>query len=155
MKKEDFFKRIVYLDLDGVLADFDAGIGWKFEERKDDPPEMFRLGFFRQLAPVPGARVFVNEILSFSGLDVYIASKPSTKNIHSVTEKYEWVREHFPELFKKIFLVCDKSHLIGHYLIDDDIDRWGKIFPGTFLYFNPADRDGSWARILDYLRKYE
>lgn len=156
MKKADFFKKVAYLDLDGVLANFDKAVNrMPGDPYIEDPPEMFEKGFFRRLELVPGSKAFVNEIMTFSGLDVFIASKPSTKNIYSVVEKYEWVEEHFPELLKKIFLVCDKSHLIGHYLIDDDIDRWGKIFPGTFLHFDPKDRQGSFDWILEYLKRYK
>jgi 5'(3')-deoxyribonucleotidase len=142
--------KIVYLDMDGPLADFDKAIG---EERNEngDPPEMFKKGFFRNLEVTPYAKMGVSLLLDCEDIDLYIASKPSTKNLYSATEKYEWIDEHFPELLKKVFLTCDKGKLIGDYLIDDDADRWKRKFKGEFIQFYPAAPLTSWYNIVDTL----
>jgi len=139
-------KKIVYLDMDGVLANFWLGVGRPDAEW--NPPEMYVKGFFRNLPVMPGAKEAVAELLANPDLDVYIASKPDSTNMDSATEKYQWINEHFPELIKKIFLTCDKGHLNGHYLVDDDYDRWAHKFPGTFLHFDEHNPLGSWIRIL-------
>ena len=92
-------KLTVFIDMDGVLADFDSQIdpSYKF----NDPPEMFTEGFYRKLPVMDGAKEAITSMLSNPRLDLYIASKPTVKNLHSTIEKYQWIQEHFPELLKK------------------------------------------------------
>jgi 5'(3')-deoxyribonucleotidase len=137
----------VGIDMDGVLADFDSAIK---SGVKKDPPEMFRKGFFRKLKPIPGAKVAINQLIKLPHLKLYIASKPSTKNLWSTIEKYQWIEEHFPRLLNRIFLACDKHFLRMDYLIDDDLKRWGK-FPGTFLHFDRKQPILSWIKISQHL----
>lgn len=143
-------KKIVYLDMDGVLANFWLGVGRPDAEW--NPPEMYVKGFFRNLPVMEGAKEAVAQLLANPNLDVYIASKPDSINMHSATEKFEWINEHFPALIKKIFLTCDKGHLNGDFLIDDDEDRWKKKFRGTFLVFDEHKPIESWDRILHILK---
>lgn len=148
MAKKKPRKKIVYIDMDGVLADFRKGVG-----RKDydfDPPEMFELGFFRKLEPMPGAKEAVAKLLAMDHIRLYILSKPTTKALNCASEKFEWINEHFPELLKRVFLACDKSHLIGDFLIDDDADRWRKTFRGQFLHFNEHASEASWETIVNF-----
>ena len=142
-------KRIIYLDIDGVLADFDGAIINHIE----DPPEMFVPGFFRNLAVMDGAKDGVRILLSNPNLDVYIGSKMTSKATNCATEKMEWIREHFPPLLRRMVLVCDKGLLRGHVLVDDDAKRWKKKFKGKFIHFdrnNPAD---SWRSVVEELCK--
>ena len=124
-------KTIVYLDMDGVLANFWQAVA---EPHAHDPPEMFVQGFFRNLKPNPGAKEAVAELLEYEGLDIYIASKPTTKNLFCATWKFPVGRD--PALLRKMFLTCDKGHLIGDYLVDDDSLRWSKDFRGRTLHFD-------------------
>lgn len=141
-------KKILFLDMDGVLADFEAGVGrWPFEQ---DPPEMFVKEFFRKLPVKPGALQAVDAILKLDHIDTYIGSKPTTKNLDCATEKMQWIEEHFPALLRKMNLVCDKGLLNGHYLVDDDL-QWKGRFPGLFLHFDKFEPELSWHRIVTFL----
>lgn len=140
--------------MDGVLADFWGGIGRQRKPNEWDPPEMFMPGFYRNLPLMPGAKEGLNALIANPGLDVFIASKPTTKNLHSATEKFEWIADRFPSLLKKIFLTCDKGHLIGDYLIDDDKDRWAHLFPGEFIHFDENNSIVAWDRIVRYMERY-
>jgi 5'(3')-deoxyribonucleotidase len=143
-------KTVVYLDMDGPLAHFRAGVGPHYT-LGSDPPEMFQKGFFRDLPVTPGAKEAVAVLLRNPHLDLYIASKPTTKNLYSTIEKYQWVEEHFPELFKKIFLTCDKGHLNGDFLVDDDHKAWADKFKGIFLKFHEDEPLRSWEHIVKFL----
>lgn len=145
--------KTVYIDMDGVLANFTKGIGRDFTGR--NPPEMFKKGFFLNLEPMPFAKDAVKELLSYKGLDVYIATKPTTRNLYCATEKYKWIKKHFPDLLLKMFLTCDKGHLNGDFLIDDEPQTWGDKFKGEFLVFNEHDPEKSWDAIIKYLSMYK
>lgn len=141
-------KLVVYIDMDDVLADFSGAISGEMDE-KGKPVEMKQKGFYRNLKPVKGAIETLDRLLANPALDIYIATKPTTSNFHSATEKYEWVNEHLPKLIKKIFLTCDKTKLIGDVLIDD-FDRWSK-FKGTFFLFDKNHPEKSWKEIENIL----
>lgn len=138
-------KTILFLDMDGPLADFDGSITSGI---KNDPPEMFVPGFFRNLKVVEGAKEAVDRIFADGRFYVYIGSKPTYKNTLCATEKMDWIAEHFPMLKKRIVLVCDKKLLRGDILIDDDFKRWGHKFQGQFIHFDVTDPVKSWAEAL-------
>lgn len=144
-------KIVVFLDLDGVLANFDHAITLlrgKPYVKEEDPPEMFEKDFFRKLPVMPGAKEGVKALLSMPHLAVYIGTKFSNKNTHSATEKLDWLYEHFPELAKNCMLSCDKSLLNGHFLVDDD-RKWENKFPGMFIHFNPeTPAEENWKEIV-------
>lgn len=144
-------KRVVFLDMDGVLADFDNEIAPENKQLPEDPPEMFVPGFFRRLKVMPGAKESVKILTDCPDLDVYVGSKPTTKMTSSATEKYDWVEEHFPQLLRKIVLVCNKALLRGDVLVDDDAKKWGNVFVGQFIHFDHDRPEESWARVLNQL----
>lgn len=142
---------VVYFDMDGVLVDFDAyarARGQDLYTRPDPPPEMLVPGFFRNTPVMEGA-LEAMEIIMALPLDIFIASKPTTKNLCCASEKYQWVEEHFPALLRRMFLTCDKAHLNGDYLVDDDPDRW-KGFGGTVIHFDEEHPALSWRAVTDY-----
>jgi 5'(3')-deoxyribonucleotidase len=141
-------KKIVFIDMDGVLADFDAAISVRIQ----DPPEMFIPGFYKSLKVMVGAHEGIAQLLAMDHLDVYIGSKPTTGNFHSTIEKYQWIACHFPRLVKKIVLVCDKSLLRGDFLVDDDKDRWGDKFVGTFIHFDRYNSESAWQQVVSTLK---
>lgn len=142
-------KKIVYLDMDGVLADFDAAI----TNHVPDPPEMFVPGFFRNLAVMDGAKEGVAALLANKNLEVYIGSKATSKATNCATEKMEWIKEHFPALLRHMVLVCDKKLLRGDVLVDDDIKRWGHKFQGQFIHFDRENPKKSWENVVKELCK--
>lgn len=145
--KREFKKKIVFLDMDGVLADFDGSVSVHIQ----DPPEMFISGFFRNLKVLPGAKEGVQALLNHPKLKVYIGTKHTTKTDYSPSEKVGWVREHFPELLKRMCIVTDKNLLKGDYLIDDDT-RW-KTFDGEFIHFDKNRPEEEWKRVVDHIEK--
>lgn len=148
---------IVFLDIDGVLADFDNALPPE-QRRKPgvnnwDPPAMFEPGFFRGLPVMPGAKKAVASLLADPSIQLYVGSKPTTKALTCPTEKYQWIGEHFPELLRRVCLVCDKGLLLGDVLVDDDKDRWAESFIGTFIHFDRSRPEASWRRVLAEIAK--
>lgn len=147
--------KVCFLDMDGVLTDFDGYMrhlrGCEYIP-ENDPPEMFRGGFFRNLPPMPGAIQAVSD-LERLGVRLYIATKPTTKNLYCASEKMLWVERFLPTLLKRMLIVCDKGLLRGDYLIDDDHeDRWRHSFQGEFIKFDPMHPQVSWRAAVERIR---
>lgn len=140
-------KKIVFVDMDGVLADFNGSLAI-FSK---DPIEMYKEGFFRNLEVMPGAKEGIKALLKNKNLDVYIATKHLTKTDYCASEKVGWVREHFPMLVKKMFMVTNKDLLLGDYLIDDDL-KW-KNFYGHFIHFDHTKPEIEWKRVVEMLNE--
>lgn len=140
---------VVFLDMDGVLADFDAGVG-KHCAQDEDPPQMFEPGFYRNLPVIVGAKEAVQNLLQIPLIDLQIATKPTTKNLHCATEKYQWVEEHFPQLLRKMTLTHDKSLLLGDVLVDDD-SKWELGFLGEFYLFDGTKPKDSWDKAQNFI----
>lgn len=141
--------KIVFVDLDGVLANFDGAITSGILQ---DPPEMFEPGFFRNLEILDGAKEAINELLANKNLEIYVGSKMTSKVTTCASEKMEWVKEHFPGLLRNMVLCCDKKLLRGDFLIDDDVERWGHKFKGAFIHFDRTKPKQEWQRISDFFR---
>lgn len=81
-------KKIIYCDMDGVLADFmgapDALA--RFETEK---------GFFRYLAPITENVAFIRNLIQ-QGESVYILS--ASPNKQADADKRKWLAHHLPEI---------------------------------------------------------
>lgn len=133
----------VYVDMDGVLADYDKAAEGRTEEEKREK------GFFEHLEPINDA------ITSFRKLcdhfDVYILSTAPWSNIHAPSEKRVWVDKYLGEkAFKRLILSHNKSLVKGDYLIDDRIANGVDGFEGEHIHFG-SERFPDWTSVLTYL----
>jgi len=147
-------RKIVYVDMDGVLADF---YGAHAEAIKRNPKNQFpqsEHGFFRNLKPIPNA-IMMMEWLQYSKKhDVYILTAPSVMNPMCYTEKMLWVREHLgPEMVNRLIISPVKGLNKGDYLIDDNILGKGQEdFEGEIIHFG-SDKFKNWTDVIIYLAK--
>ncbi len=138
-------KKIILVDQDGVLADFEKYflLEWRkkypddffvpLEKRQlsrvfDEYPENLRHkvstvymapGFFINIPPMPGAIAAMREGLALD-YDMRICTSPLTGNPNCIKEKMEWIEKHLGKDFTRRTLVTsDKTLVRGNYLIDD------------------------------------
>ncbi|XP_020741481.2 5'(3')-deoxyribonucleotidase, cytosolic type [Odocoileus virginianus] len=139
----------VLVDMDCVLADFEAGLLRGFLQRFPGEPhvpleerrgfsarEQYRAlrpdladkvttvfeapGFFLGLEPIPGALEAMREMNDMQDTQVFICTSPLMKYDHCVTEKYRWVEKHLgPQFVERIIVTRDKTVISGDLLIDD------------------------------------
>ena len=138
-------KKIILVDMDGVLADFETGFldSWKgkfphhphvsLEKREtfylmesypggleNDIDSIYKApGFFQNLGVISGGKEALAKIQAL-GHEVFICTSPISKYENCVLEKYHWVSNNLGyEWTKKMILTKDKTLIFGDFLIDD------------------------------------
>ena len=149
-------KKIVYIDMDNVLVDFETGIErveeavrCEYEGRLDDVP-----GIFSLMEPMPGA---VDAVHTLSrSYDIYVLSTAPWRNETALADKLAWIKRYFGEsedsvLYKRLILSHHKNLNAGDYLIDDRPQNGAAMFGGEWLQFG-SERFPNWAAVLEYLQ---
>ena len=119
-KFEQRIMKIVYVDMDSVLVNFQSGIDALTEEERmafkddlDDVP-----GIFSKMKPVDGAIEAYEKLTKH--FDVYILSTAPWNNPSAWTDKLLWVQKHLGDLaHKRLILSHNKNLNAGDFLIDD------------------------------------
>ena len=140
-KKEKILKKIVYIDMDGVLVDFGKAIDDWFishphlKERYKDNPDHIQ-GLFRIAPPMEGAIEAVKKLHESGKYELFIATSAPWGNPMSLSDKRFWIEDYFGEIFhKRLFTTHRKDLLMGDYLIDDRLKNGAGEFDGELLRF--------------------
>jgi len=137
-------KLTIYIDMDGVLANFDKAA-------KENPhikrPDLHL--DFSTFEPIVGAEDAVKK-LEDMGHDLFIATTPPWNHPNAWGQKRNWIEKHFPTLKRKMFLTHRKDLLKGDILIDDTIYRGQRDFEGEFMWFGQDGMD--WPYIVETIK---
>jgi 5'-nucleotidase len=157
-------KKIVYIDMDGVIVDFGKAIkDWfekhpHLEERYKTHPDHIQ-GLFRIAPPIKGAIEAIKKLNDSGKYELFIATSAPWGNPQSLTDKRFWLEDYFDNIFhKRMFTTHRKDLLMGDYLIDDRLKNGAGEFKGKLLRFgydwennNSPNEYPDWDSILDYL----
>jgi len=134
-------KKIVWIDMDGVLVD----LGSNFEKWFDENPNLVKKykscpdhipGIFRDPEPIEGAVEAIQTLYDSGKYDLHIATAAPWGNPYSSTDKRFWIEKYFGKIFhKKLTITHRKDLLMGDYLIDDRLANGAKDFKGELLRF--------------------
>jgi len=154
-------KKILYLDMDGVVADFESLITemlpdlhtnlaeYPTEQHKHDMLEKMVAGYegcFYNLPLIPGAKEAVEKL--FTMYDVYFLSTPMWIAPHSFTGKRLWIEKHFGEAAKKRLILTHRKDLaIGDILVDDRLAHGAGDFRGLHIHFGQGGFS-NWENVL-------
>lgn len=146
-------KEALLIDMDGVMADTMGGLFDYMEHhhglvlvhedikdywfsglpREDILNAMRSKGFYRHLDVITGSVRAIKRLREEYNGNVYVCSSPMAGAENCVTEKRDWLAEHYDEDFaKEAIIVPDKTLVLGHVLIED----------------NPGIGDGAWQPIM-------
>jgi 5'-nucleotidase len=150
-------KKTVYVDMDGVLVEFESAFASVPEEllaeyagREDEVP-----GIYGLMEPMPGAVESFRELAEL--FDSYILSTAPWKNPSAWSDKLEWVQRHLgaergDPAYKRLILSHHKHLNRGDYLIDDRTRRGAKRFKGELILFG-AKEYPDWPAVMRRMRK--
>ena len=150
--KHDFpHKSTLFIDMDGVLVDFDSGVNklepWQkeaFEDHYDSVPSIYSM-----MDPMEGAVESFIVLATF--FNVYIASTAPWYNPSGWSDKRIWVENHLGEdAHKRLILTHNKGLLKGDVLVDDRKRNGAEYFSGSFVLFG-SDEFPDWEKVTKYL----
>ena len=149
-------KKILYVDLDNTLVNFQSGIDRLdpavAAEHVDDLDEV--PGIFALMDPLPGALEAYRELAKH--FDTYILSTAPWKNASAWHDKVLWVQKHLGAdegdvAWKRLILSHHKNLNRGDFLVDDRSNNGASEFEGEWLQFGPDAKFPTWAAITRYL----
>lgn len=147
--------KIVLVDLDGPLADFESEFLKRWKEKfpneffiplkqrrtfflNDEYPEHLRkkvaqiiatAGFFSDLFPVPGSLDAVKAMVTL-GNKIIICTSDIYFNMTCLADKRRWVQTHLGDnLAKTMIFTRDKTLVRGDFLVDDKPEITGLLNP--------------------------
>jgi 5'-nucleotidase len=154
--KENAMKKVVYVDMDNVLVDFQSGI--------DAISPELRIQYAGNLDEVSGIFSLMkpteNAIESYHWIaehfDAYILSTAPWLNPSAWLDKLAWVKKHLGEpAHKRLILSHHKNLLKGDYIIDDRTARGVDKFEGFHIHFGPEGDFKNWFDVTSFLKKRE
>lgn len=144
-------KKILYIDMDGVLVDFESGLQQcpvevrdRYHDNPDDIP-----GIFAKMKPRDGALEAFSRLAEI--FDTYILSTAPWDNPTAWSDKLEWVKAHLgQDARKRLILTHHKNLNHGDFLIDDR-DKHGTVrFVGKWIRFGSPEFP-DWPAVTQYL----
>jgi 5'(3')-deoxyribonucleotidase len=151
-------KPLVFIDMDGVLADAEAKMKIWSSKLGLSTEELFKKklyhmpGFYLDLPLIEGAKSAF-ELLS-KHFEVYILTAPSWENPSCYTDKRLWVEKYLGDAaYKRLIISNDKSLFHGRALIDDRTKYGVTKFQGEHIHFG-TEKFPDWNSVTSYLLEY-
>lgn len=146
-------KKVLYIDMDNVLVDFDSWINQledsikkEYEGKLDEVPNIFSL-----MKPIDWA-LESYEILS-KHFEMYILSTAPWENPSAWYDKINWVKKYLNEFaYKKLILSHNKNLNKWDFIIDDRTKNGVDKFEGEHIHFW-TDKFPDWKSVTEYLLK--
>jgi 5'-nucleotidase len=149
-------KKVLYVDMDNTLVDFQSGVDRLSPEIRDEYQDHLDHvpGIFALMDPLPGALAAFRELAEL--FDTYILSTAPWENPSAWTDKLLWVKKYIggdedSPAYKRLILSHHKNLNRGDFIIDDREVHGVKEFKGEHIFFTqPSYED--WNVVMKYMR---
>lgn len=148
-------KKILYIDMDNVLVNFQSGIDKLDEKTKIEYKGRYDdvKGIYGLMDPMPDAIEAVHKLAK--KYDIYVLSTAPWFNSSAWIDKVEWIQKYFglekgSVLYKRLILSHHKNLNHGDYLIDDRLTNGADKFTGEHIHFG-TNQYPNWQSVLEYL----
>lgn len=146
-------KKRLYVDMDGVLVDFDSAIAGLDEATQaahkghlENIPHLFNA-----MLPLPNALESYRYLAT--KFDTYILTTAPWGNPTAMDDKKAWVKKYLGDVaHKRLIITHQKNLLKGDFLIDDRLLRGATEFEGEHIHFS-TERFPDWMSVVDYLKR--
>lgn len=146
-------KKLLHIDLDGVIADFISAMHSHplkeippYDEHPDTIPHIFR-----NLQPIEGGVTAVQNLMNSNKYEVYFLSTAPWNNPSAWTDKRLWLEEQFGDAVNRRLILTHRKDLIrGDILIDDRPNNGADKFQGEWIQFG-SEKYPNWDEVLKYL----
>jgi len=148
----------IYLDMDGVVADFDA----EAAIRGIAPKELKAIyGVYKKLPLMEGASEGIFNLLTMRW-EIFLLTKIPRENPSAASDKITWVNEWLPMIGERVIITPDKG-CVGRpedFLVDDH-PEWANSmgFRGTLIQFGKKSqpvgdllRLETWEELVNHFR---
>lgn len=145
-------KKILYIDLDGVMVDLESHAIKR--HGKDAIKNLGKLTsidkeLFDEPEPITGAIEAIK--LLWDKYDIYFLSTAPWSNANAFTAKRKWVQRNLGKYaHKRLILSHRKDLCIGDFLIDDRPNNGAAEFKGQWIQFGTEPFE-NWDKVTDYL----
>lgn len=144
-------KKILYVDMDNVLVDFESGLNKidkpvreQYKDHEDDIP-----GIFSLMDPMPDAIESFNLLANY--FEIYILTTAPWENPTALSDKRNWIKKYLPEKgYKRLIITHHKNLNKGDFIIDDRLARGVDKFEGEHIHFG-TPKFPNWESVKSYL----
>ncbi len=143
-------KKILYLDMDGVLVDFQSRADKVSDNEKRKYKRVCYIPhIFSTMKPIEGAIEAFDELNEY--FDVYILSAAPWGNDTSCRDKIGWVKKYLgKKAYKRLILSHHKNLNKGDFLVDDRLKNGAAEFEGEHIQFG-TKKFPNWKVVKKYL----
>ena len=149
-------KKIVFVDMDGVLANFEKQKNKIFNENPEliekykNDPDLIK-DIFKNLEPIEGSIDAIQKLHDSGKYELIVATTAPWGNSESNTHKREWIEKYFGKIFYKNMVITHRKDLLaGDYLIDDRLANGASGFKGKLLRFGWSYEEKKWNDYPDW-----
>ena len=146
-------KKIVYVNLDGIIAEFESKMLHQIKSIIYNEQYVFRSALYEIAPPLKGGAQAVQALMNMEEFNVFFISTPIWGDTDVWSEKRDWLSQLFK--FKKVrgrLFLCHQKHLLrGDYLIDQSWRYGSKKFQGEWIQIGVDPKFPSWKGVLEYL----